>query len=239
MYFIRDIHVRHAVPPSKVDSLDKTVRCRFNAVNYIKRIHKRRPIARPLGRRMGCFLCIQPLIDILPQFLQWCLQYFAVLDRIITLLDCMLYSFMLIEIYFGLCQVGIIILWQLPNTISTPRWYLSNESLITVYHQIKCLIFSMMINRVKSMDDFEMLTLHFTFLFSILIPYVYINWYKFIDQQIASMTHDQLIYEIVKHTVNHRFLSLTWESREYYWLGPVLQVKPQTNCLAYIWIPSK
>ena len=48
-----------------------TVRYRYNAVNFFKNIHKRHPIARPLGRGMGCLLLVQPLIDILPQFLQW------------------------------------------------------------------------------------------------------------------------------------------------------------------------
>ena len=33
-----------------------TVRCRYNAVNFLINIHKRHPIARPLGRGMGC-LC--------------------------------------------------------------------------------------------------------------------------------------------------------------------------------------
>ena len=36
-------------------------------VNFLINIHKRHPIARPLG--MGCFLWIQYLIDILPQLL--------------------------------------------------------------------------------------------------------------------------------------------------------------------------
>ena len=32
-----------------------TVRCRYNALNFLTNIHKKRPIARPLGRGMGCF----------------------------------------------------------------------------------------------------------------------------------------------------------------------------------------
>ena len=31
-----------------------TVRCRYNAVNFLTKIHKRHPIARPLGRGMVC-----------------------------------------------------------------------------------------------------------------------------------------------------------------------------------------
>ena len=65
-----------------------TVRCRYNAINFIKNIHKRHPIARPLGRGMGRLLWIQPLIDILPQFLRWCMQYLVIFDRVITALDC-------------------------------------------------------------------------------------------------------------------------------------------------------
>ena len=38
--------------------------------NFPQNIHKRHPIARLLGRAMGCLLWIQPLIHILPKFLQ-------------------------------------------------------------------------------------------------------------------------------------------------------------------------
>ena len=48
-----------------------TVQCRYKAVNFLTNIHKRYPIARPLGRGMGCLLWIQHLIDILPQFLSF------------------------------------------------------------------------------------------------------------------------------------------------------------------------
>ena len=61
---------------------------RYNAVNFLQNIHEKRPIAHPSGRGMGCILWIQPLIDILPQFLQWCVQYFLMLDCVITALDC-------------------------------------------------------------------------------------------------------------------------------------------------------
>ena len=49
--------------------ISHTVRCRYNAVNFLTNIHKRHPIARPLGRGMGCLLWIQHLLDILLQFL--------------------------------------------------------------------------------------------------------------------------------------------------------------------------
>ena len=44
--------------------------CRYSAVNFLTNIHKRHPIARPLGRGMGCLLWIQHLIDIMPLFPQ-------------------------------------------------------------------------------------------------------------------------------------------------------------------------
>ena len=47
-----------------------TVRCHYNAVNFLQNIHKRHNIAHPSGRGMGCLLWVQSLIDILPQFLQ-------------------------------------------------------------------------------------------------------------------------------------------------------------------------
>ena len=38
-----------------------TVQCRYNVVNLLTNIHKRHPIARPMGRGMGCLLWIQHL----------------------------------------------------------------------------------------------------------------------------------------------------------------------------------
>ena len=65
-----------------------TVWCRYNAANFITNIHKRHPMARPLGRGMGCLLWIQHLIDIMSQFLQLLMQKLTILDRVITALDC-------------------------------------------------------------------------------------------------------------------------------------------------------
>ena len=64
------------------------MRCRYNAVNFLTNIRKRHPIARPLGRGMGCLLWIQHLIDTLSQFLQLFMQYLTILDRVITALHC-------------------------------------------------------------------------------------------------------------------------------------------------------
>ena len=38
---------------------------------------------------MGCLLWVQFLIDILPHFLQWCVQYQTILDYSIKAFDCM------------------------------------------------------------------------------------------------------------------------------------------------------
>ena len=66
------------------------MRCCYNAVNFLTNIHLRHPIARPLGRGMGCVSWIQRVIDILPQFLQLSMQYLTILDCVITALDCIM-----------------------------------------------------------------------------------------------------------------------------------------------------
>ena len=40
---------------------DKYSGCRYNAINFLQNIHKRHPIARPIGPGMGCLLWVQPL----------------------------------------------------------------------------------------------------------------------------------------------------------------------------------
>ena len=65
-----------------------TVQCLYNMVNFLQNLHERHPIARPSGPAMGCIFWAQPLIDILPKFLQWCVQYHVILYWIITTLDC-------------------------------------------------------------------------------------------------------------------------------------------------------
>ena len=60
----------------------------YNAVNFITNIHKRHPMARPLGRGMGCLLWIQHLIDLISRFLQLLVQNPTIFDRVITALDC-------------------------------------------------------------------------------------------------------------------------------------------------------
>ena len=51
------------------ESITYTVRCRYNAVNFLTNDHKIHPIARPLGQSMGCIFWIHHLTDILSQFL--------------------------------------------------------------------------------------------------------------------------------------------------------------------------
>ena len=65
-----------------------TVRCRYNAVNFLPNPHKIHPIARPLGRGMGCTLWVQIMIYTLPHSLQWCRQYHVILGRVRTALNC-------------------------------------------------------------------------------------------------------------------------------------------------------
>ena len=64
-----------------------TVRCHYNAVNFLKNINKRHPIAGPLGLGMGCLLWIQHMIDILPQSLKSFMQYLPILNHVIMALD--------------------------------------------------------------------------------------------------------------------------------------------------------
>ena len=71
-----------------VIGMSNTVRCHYKQGQFLKNIYKRHPIARLLGRGMGCLLWVQPLIDILPQFLQWSLKYLVILDHVIMALDC-------------------------------------------------------------------------------------------------------------------------------------------------------
>ena len=80
-----------APPTIHVSSYDSsTLQC--DAVTtrqfFFQNIHERHATARPSGRGMGCLLWVQLLIDILPQFLQWYVQYHVILDRVISALDC-------------------------------------------------------------------------------------------------------------------------------------------------------
>ena len=54
-----------------------TVRCHYNAVNFIKNIHRLHPVWSGFCRFSLCLI-----------FLQWYRQYIVSLDRVITVLDC-------------------------------------------------------------------------------------------------------------------------------------------------------
>ena len=59
-----------------------TVWCHYNGVNFFLIHHKRHAIACLLRRDMGCLLCIQTLLYILPPSLQWCMQYPVILNEL-------------------------------------------------------------------------------------------------------------------------------------------------------------
>ena len=80
-----------AIQESYWEIFRHAVQCRYNTVNFLKNIHKRHPIARPLGQGMGCLLWIQLLIAILPEFLQSFAEYLTLFDRVIRALDCNLF----------------------------------------------------------------------------------------------------------------------------------------------------
>ena len=55
----------------------------YNVVSFLKIPYNRHPIARPWGRDMGCVLLIQISIYVMPQKLEYCMQYHVVLAHII------------------------------------------------------------------------------------------------------------------------------------------------------------
>ena len=60
-------------------------------IQFSPKTHERHPLARPLGRGMGCLLWIQIMIYILPYSLQCCMWCWVILDRDITALDCIFF----------------------------------------------------------------------------------------------------------------------------------------------------
>ena len=64
-----------------------TVRCHYNAVNFLQNSHNRHPIARPWGRGMGCLLCVWSIVYVLLLSSQRRMKYRDNLDWIITALD--------------------------------------------------------------------------------------------------------------------------------------------------------
>ena len=72
-----------------------TVQCVYNAVNFLPNHHKVHPIARPLGRDMGCILWVKTVIYTSPQSLQWCMHYHEHIGPRFTALDCILLKIIL------------------------------------------------------------------------------------------------------------------------------------------------
>ena len=94
------------------------VRYRYNAVSFIQNHHKWHPIARPLGRGMGCLLCSQFIIDIQPQSM----QCHVILDRVIMAFDCTLVSVMVIV--WLLCVLAAVFRLSIFSVIPFPFAYI-------------------------------------------------------------------------------------------------------------------
>ena len=120
------------------------MRCRYNAVNFLTNIHKRHPIARPLGRGMGCLLWIQHLIDILPQFLWLFVQYLILLDRVITALDCSCFQrwwgTMLITLCAGLAHQDPCDMAAILKTTTSNIYKSNSEARLYKCASVKCLV---------------------------------------------------------------------------------------------------
>ena len=61
-----------------------SVRARYIAVIFLRITHEKHPIARPLGRGMGCDLQVQSLTEVLPLLLLGCVLNRVVYDRDIS-----------------------------------------------------------------------------------------------------------------------------------------------------------
>ena len=90
-----------------------TMRCRYSAVCFLKNPHERHPIARPLGRAIGCLLWLPTLIHILLRSVQRCLQYHVMLDCVITTFHCIYHLFCHISIVS--CFYATALLWHVDN----------------------------------------------------------------------------------------------------------------------------
>ena len=67
-----------------------TERCRYNAVNFLPKYSRKTSHSSPVRTTYNvCLIWVQPLIDILPRFLQRCVQNRVILDRVITASHCL------------------------------------------------------------------------------------------------------------------------------------------------------
>ena len=63
--------------------------CHYSEAKFLQNIYKRHPIAHLLGQCLGWFF-VGFDSDILPLFLQWCVQCHVILDHIIPALECIM-----------------------------------------------------------------------------------------------------------------------------------------------------
>ena len=98
-----------------------TVRCCYNTAHFHPNLQKRRPIAGLLRRVMGCLWWVQAGIYILPQLLQWYMQYRVILGGIITPFGCKTKPWWS-QLY--ICNICGLLIWR---TWNSPRestnWY--------------------------------------------------------------------------------------------------------------------
>ena len=86
-------------------------RCCYNTVNFLINIHKRHPIGRPSGRAMGCLLWVQPLLDVVPDFLQLFMQYLTTLDCVLTALNCIVFhKYISVFKHMSVSKISVIII---------------------------------------------------------------------------------------------------------------------------------
>ena len=99
----------------------------YNVVNFLQNLHKRQPIARPLGRVMGCLSWVQTLIYILTQSRQWYVQYNVILGCIIMALDCIRWNHFQMIIYVQCHQWKLVILGHFFNSYMVSLLSLRNQ----------------------------------------------------------------------------------------------------------------
>ena len=69
-----------------------TGRSCYIAVNFLQNLKKRHPLAHPVGRVMGCLLCAQTLVYILPQTPQRFMHNEVILDMVMMTPDCIMFT---------------------------------------------------------------------------------------------------------------------------------------------------
>ena len=114
------------------------VRCHYNVVDFLQNPQRRHIIACPSGWNMRCIFFIQMLISILPQSLQWYMQYHVLLACIIMSPGCFLeekkdhtwgYHFISLAIIVETLNINLV------NNLSLepPNHYLNQWCLIDIW----------------------------------------------------------------------------------------------------------